>query len=189
MFEGMRRLHPRGPASQGIVVDSDGAMLGPDCVLVRRTPEGYHALAQSEAGVLQDLLLGPDAEHDWLFHQSRRIAQALADDHLIIAQILGLQMPIGELDVSRLKRLAALAPVLKANFNPDQPRVPAGSGRESGEWNDEGGGSALVPAAARRTQARGGDPDEFFDTVYSQISCSGAKARHRRDLAARLGGA
>jgi hypothetical protein len=24
--------------------------------------------------------------------------------------------------------------LLKANFNPDQPRIPAGSGRDSGRW-------------------------------------------------------
>jgi len=34
----MRRLHPRGRESRGVAVDADGAMLGPDCVLVRRTP-------------------------------------------------------------------------------------------------------------------------------------------------------
>jgi hypothetical protein len=31
----------------------------------------------------------------------------------------------------------------KANFNPNQPRVPAGSGRESGRWTDAGGSSAF----------------------------------------------
>jgi hypothetical protein len=45
--------------------------------------------------------------------------------------------------------------LLKANFNPDQPRVPAGSGRESGEWTD--GEANFTPFAFRpRRRHRGG---------------------------------
>jgi hypothetical protein len=57
----------------------------------------------------------------------------------------------------------------KAGFNPDQPRVPAGNGRESGRWGD---GSGAVPVAARNPPAgseyRSGKPDEFFDILYPQ---------------------
>ncbi len=38
VYQQMRRLDARGPASRGVVVDADGAMLGPDCVLVNRAP-------------------------------------------------------------------------------------------------------------------------------------------------------
>ncbi|HZK88584.1 MAG TPA: hypothetical protein VFC56_00400 [Stellaceae bacterium] len=69
--------------------------------------------------------------------------------------------------------------MLKAGFNPAEPRVSAGSGRESGEWTsggDTGGGDAeLVPVAA--AEYRTGDPDKFFDTLYQQV----------HDLAQRLG--
>jgi len=44
MPEIMRRLHPRGAACRGICVDADGAMLGPECVLVERTATGFSAL-------------------------------------------------------------------------------------------------------------------------------------------------
>ncbi len=41
--------------------------------------------------------------------------------------------------------------LLKANFNPDQPRVPAGSGRESGEWS---GGASIDTAGIKEFIAR-----------------------------------
>jgi len=168
MFESMRRLHPRGPASRGIVVDADGAVLGADCVLVRRIANGWRCVSRDEAAVLQKFLLGDDGEPDWLFRQCQRIAKALDNDEIARAQILGLRIPVGELDDDRSKRLALAAPLLKANFNPDEPRIPAGNGPESGEWTDEGE-DQIVPAAARPTEPRRGNPDEFFDTVYSQF--------------------
>jgi hypothetical protein len=63
-------------------------------------------------------------------------------------------------------------------FNVAEPRIPAGNGIESGNWTDDGA-SGVVPAAARQIPAeyRTGDPDKFFDTVYSQF----------HDLAQRLG--
>ncbi len=42
----------------------------------------------------------------------------------------------------------------KANFNPAQPRVPAGSGRESGEWTD--GEANFTPVAFRSRRGRHG---------------------------------
>jgi len=36
-------------------------------------------------------------------------------------------------------KLRALRYAVKANFDPNQPRVPAGHGRESGRWTDAGG--------------------------------------------------
>jgi hypothetical protein len=38
MLEHMQRLYPRGAANRGICVDVEGAMLGPNCVLVGRAP-------------------------------------------------------------------------------------------------------------------------------------------------------
>ncbi|MGH6836363.1 MAG: hypothetical protein ACREC9_12645 [Methylocella sp.] len=45
----------------------------------------------------------------------------------------------------------------KAHFNPDQPRAPAGSGRESGEWTDGEGNFTPVTFRSRRGRhGRGG---------------------------------
>ncbi|MGH6852870.1 MAG: hypothetical protein ACREDJ_06700, partial [Methylocella sp.] len=43
---------------------------------------------------------------------------------------------------------------MKANFNPAQPRWPAGSGRESGEWS--GGDATITPVAFRPGRGRHG---------------------------------
>jgi hypothetical protein len=146
MFEEMRRLYLRGGESRGIVVDAEGAMAGPDCVLVRRGIRGYRSLAAGEAAVLQDFLLAEEREPDWLFCQCRNIADALAKGEIAIAQILGLRIPLREVDGERLERLAAAASLIKANFNPDEPRIPAGEPRH-GEWTT-GGGAGGEPGAA-----------------------------------------
>jgi hypothetical protein len=170
MLERMQRLHSPGPASRGIAVDGEGAMLGPDCVLVRLTADGYRWLDRAAAGVVQDLLF-PGEPPDWLFGQCRRIAKALDLSDIALAQILGLHLAVGELDEHRLKRLALAAPLLKANFNPDEPRIPAGEPGD-GEWTD-GEDDEAVPAAARHESRPGeyrtGDPDQFFDTVYDKF--------------------
>jgi hypothetical protein len=45
--------------------------------------------------------------------------------------------------------MRALAEAIRAkyNFDPNQPRVPAGSGRESGRWTDGGGGAGRLAQA------------------------------------------
>ena len=129
----LRRLHERGSASRGVTVDRDGAMLGPDCVLVRRTAAGFRFVSPDEAAAIQAAILGPEREPGWFFDQTRRIADALAKGELALAQIHGLRIPIADLDEASLRWLAGAAPVIKANFNLDQPRVPKGE-PGAGQW-------------------------------------------------------
>lgn len=138
MIEAMRRLHPRGPDSRGVAVDADGAMLGPDCVLVRRTPTGFRTVAPGEAAAVQAAILEPDTEPGWLFDQAGRIADALANGEIALAQIYGLRIPVAELDDAALRRVAEASTLFRANFNPAQPRVPAGN-PDGGQWTDAGG--------------------------------------------------
>jgi hypothetical protein len=149
VHEKIRRLDARGPASRGVVVDAEGAMLGPDCILVRRSPVGYRCVRPEEAAAIQKALLGTQGEDpDRLFVLSRGIAKALNEGGLALAQIYGLRIPVAGLDSGQLRELAAVAPTIKANFNSDQPRVPAG-GPGGGEWTDDGGGgNDTVPLAA-----------------------------------------
>jgi ISXO2-like transposase domain len=109
MLENMRRLHPRGAASRGICVDANGAMLGPDCVLVQRTSRGYRSIERGAATTLQKAIIGADRESDWLFRQAGRIADALDKGEIALAQIYGLHIPIYELDNQQLAKLAAAA--------------------------------------------------------------------------------
>jgi hypothetical protein len=140
MLDNMRRLHPRGAASRGICVDADGAMLGPDCVLVQRTSHGYRRTERSAAAVLQKVVLRVDQEGDWLFRQAGRIADALDKGEVALAQIYGLRISINELDPQQLAKLSATARLTKTGYNPDEPRLPKGD-RHGGEWTTGGGGS------------------------------------------------
>jgi hypothetical protein len=168
MFETMRRLHSRGPAGRGIVVDREGAMVGPDCILVRHTARGYRCLARDAAAQLQDFLLGDGSEPDWLFRQCRRIAEALDKDEIALAQILGLRIPIGDLEAGRLKRLALAAPVLKAGFDPDEPRLPGGQ-PGGGEWTSAGGASGDDASGS-------GDKDDTTPSVVGMTVAGEAAA-------------
>jgi hypothetical protein len=145
MFENMHRLHPRGAANRGICVDADGAMLGPACVLVRRTARGFRGIERGDAAMLQKCVLDPDREEDWLYRQSQRIAEALGRGEIALAQIYGLRIPVGEFDDRKLERLAKIS-LGKAGYDPDEPRIPKGE-PHAGEWTGEGGS----------TGAQGGD--------------------------------
>jgi len=106
-FENMRRLDVRGLASRGVAVDTEGATLGPDCMLVRRTAAGYRCLRREEAAMLQKVLFsGEEDAPDRLFTLSHGIARALGRGELALAQIYGLRIPIAELDSGQLRQLA-----------------------------------------------------------------------------------
>jgi hypothetical protein len=153
MYEVMRRLHSRDTASTGITVDPDGAMLGLDCIFVRRTADGYRCVSHGEAGALQEFLFGDDMEPGWFFEQCRHITKALDNQEIALAQIFGLRIPLDGLDRERLRRLALASPFIKANFNPDEPRIPAGH-PGGGEWST--GDAVEAPAPAPSTGENGG---------------------------------
>ena len=153
VLQGMRRLHPRGAGARGIVVDAEGVMLGPDCVLVRRSGNRYRCIDRDEAAALQALVLDPCDDPDWLFQQSCSIAKALTDREVALAQIFGLRIPVGNLDNRRLTGLAAAARLVKANFNPDEPRD------DHGRWTDADGGGLDADTRERGQLRR--RPGEF----------------------------
>jgi hypothetical protein len=90
--------------------------------------------------VLQKCALGPDHDEDWLFRQSQRIADALSDGEVALAQIYGLRIPVREIDDQLLQRLAKMS-LGKAGYDPNEPRIPKGE-PHAGEWTGEGGNSA-----------------------------------------------
>lgn len=129
----MRRLHARGSASKGLVVDEAGAALGPKCILVRRTLSGFQCATPGEAAAVQNFVFGKTKPPDWLFEQCCRIAQALKDDQVALAQIYGVHSAPPDLDDDELAKLAKAAPFIKANFNPDEPRD------SHGRWTGDSG--------------------------------------------------
>jgi hypothetical protein len=91
------------------------------------------------AWIVQGLVLRDHQDPDWLFRQCDRIARALDDGQIALAQIYGLHIPLDELDDRRLAQLGRIAAFAKAGFNPDEPRVPKGD-PHGGEWTNGGGG-------------------------------------------------
>lgn len=139
-FGAMRRLHERGPSSRGVAVDMNGATLGPNCVLVRLTAEGYRCVSRDEAATIQALVIDREDDPDWLFRQCHRIATALTEQNVALAQIYGMGIPIIELESEQLLKLANIPPFVKANFNPDQPRDA------HGRWTEQGGIVSEMPS-------------------------------------------
>jgi hypothetical protein len=80
--------------------------------------------------------------------RAKGFAAALDRGEIALAQIYGLRIPVRDLDGRQLKQLGALAPLAKANFNPDEPRIPAGE-PGGGEWTT-GGEAEAAPASELR---------------------------------------
>src|ERR1700730_3694215 len=134
LFATMRRLHERGPRSRGLTVDAEGVALGPTCVLVRRPPAGYR---RADVGQIVDLtrsVFGHDARLDRIPIVLTRIIEALSEGDLVRAQLLGLEIPINELDDRQLARLGFADDLMK-DFDPGQPRD------EQGRWTSNSSGA------------------------------------------------
>ncbi|MGH6839598.1 MAG: hypothetical protein ACREDT_12535, partial [Methylocella sp.] len=162
------RLHPR------LEIGAEGLVLGAGTLLAKSTSDAYGRphLAVDEPRVMALLATAYGksvAPH--VVARLRRAAElwdedekALAHIHLAHANL----PPCGEDEALRLflaeecfsegitpaelmkaqGYVSALLALIK--YNPDQPRVPAGSGRESGEWTsgDGGAGGSAAPATA-----------------------------------------
>ena len=110
----------------------------------RRWNEGEPSLAAIHlalSGV--DRLRRPEADACRLFLADRLLQAGLPTDTLLKALDLG-PPATGAL----------------SKYNPNQPRVPAGSGRTSGEWSSTGAGTPVNPSASahRPAAARSGRP-------------------------------
>jgi hypothetical protein len=135
VFEAMLKLHQRGAASRGVCVDVDGAMLGPNTVLVERVGTVFRCASREAMHKIQNVVLSASGNPDWLFEQGQRIADALGRGEVALAQIYGLRIPVRQLDDRQLRQLSAIANLVKTGFNPDEPRIPAGE-PGGGEWTD-----------------------------------------------------
>ncbi len=179
----MRRLHERGCQSRGLTVDIEGAALGPDCILVRRTPSGYRCADLGEIRKTLGTAYGDDQDAAAVFAGARRIAEALARGEVAFAQIVGLHLPLPELDADALQRAAGAAPLIKANFNPAQLRVPAAS-LGAGQWADNGGSSGLRAHLIEAGYALGPEMWRVLRDLYRLFMSSGGDAAALRDYLA-----
>jgi hypothetical protein len=115
-------------------------MLGPDCVLVERTNDGYRRINAAALGKLVKTAVGDDHHLQRFSLVLDRITAALAAGDLVKAQLLALEIPIGALDERQLKRPRSASNLIKAGFDPDQSRD------EGGRWTAEGGGGSAAEA-------------------------------------------
>ena len=124
------RLAPRGQA--GLSCDRAGVALGPIALMAARQGR-YRLRPVIELAEVFALAYGPKPLeiftrwHAELCH----IAKALDQGQDALAAIAAVQMGFPAIAPERMAKLA-LSPLAKV-FNPDEPRMPAGSGRESGE--------------------------------------------------------
>lgn len=70
----------------------------------------------------------------------------LDEGHLSLAQIYGLFIRTDPLDDDQIRQLAALAPIVKANFNPDEPRDSHGRWPDLGDVGSEGPVGSISPS-------------------------------------------
>ena len=139
-------------------------MLGPVCVLVRRTSRGFRGIERDHAEALQKCALVEGRDRDLLFCQSQRIAEALNKGEIALAQIYGLHIPVADLDDQQLTRISRIG--FARGYNPDEPRLPKGD-PHGGEWTtgeasdtatgDSTDGSANGGGDASDTSQGGGD--------------------------------
>ncbi len=115
-------------------------MLGAVCVLVKRTARGFCAVSRVEAAAIQRAAYASPRRPDWLFDQCCRISEALNDNQIALAQIYGVHAAPDDLDDHQVAKLADAEVFFKANFNPDEPRVPAGN-PDGGQWTTDGSNS------------------------------------------------
>ena len=163
----------------GMSLEREGVLLGADTVLAKRLHDG--SLDSDDARILTLLSVAygnpVDPSVVGAVHRASKHARAgdecMAAMHLALATLPRLADPSsaarrlfiadGLMDegVSPRDIWTALdfdpAPLdaLEKEFNPNQPRVPAGSGRTSGEWTSDGAGSE-VAETAEGTASRGG---------------------------------
>src|SRR5260370_18735821 len=138
----MRQLYERGPHCQGLAVDAEGVMLGPDCVLAHRLPGGGYRSASPEAiAALARTVFDDDARLRRVPIVLSGIVAALDRGDLVKAQLLVLEIPIARRDEPRLQRLGRASDLLKDGFDPNQLRD------ERGRWAREGGAAARMKPA------------------------------------------
>jgi hypothetical protein len=169
-WEASRKSVPIDPVMR---FSSEGLVLGAGTILAKSRAPGRNVSIDPQEPRLQALLAAAHLSRPAgtaLSHLCKAAERwnegndALASIHLSLSNVERLKWPIAD-----ARRLFLADGLLKAGFSasvmistieagdpsfemhkydPDQPRVPAGSGRTSGEWTSTGDGSSGPPSAA-----------------------------------------
>ena len=155
----MFKLAERRAATGGVYCGEDGVWLGPAELVARRAVGGYRVrpAAEIEALLAAGYPVPPDATG--CVAGLRRVASYLSEGNLPLAMIAAVQLRLGEIAEERIERLTRADTLLKAGFNPDEPRDAHGRWSESisydfilddprNEGNAGGSGGILSPSCA-----------------------------------------
>lgn len=146
----MYKLADRRAAVGGIYCGAHGVWLGP-AQLIRRNGDGrYQVRAAAEIEALLAAAYAAPPEAGGCIAGLQRIAKHLGDSNVALAMIAAVQLRFGEIAEERIERLARADTLLKANFNPDEPRD------DHGRWTDA---TEVAPDHAEREGSSGGDLD------------------------------
>jgi len=116
-----------GPGNRRIYCNHDGVFIGPDCALIRAEADcagrkRYTLRPRSEIAHLLDAGYGFHFALDGLMRSLEMIAKALDDGDAALAQIGTLQLRLPDLSEGAVNRMAAADRLLKAGYNPAEPR-------------------------------------------------------------------
>jgi hypothetical protein len=139
--------HDRDRKWPSLVIDTTGQQVAPNRIWVRRSPVGYVCVALGESAKLAQLALENTGGNDPLATACRRLDRALAREGRVKAERLGLNIPFDAIEEAPLRRLAIASALLKAGFDPSEPRD------DHGDWTIGGGGAAGAAARTARSLA------------------------------------
>jgi|SRR5579864_1046198 len=139
-----------GPDNRGVYCTKEGVFIGNGCQLVLAQKgclcggERYRVRPAAEIKALLDAAQGGEADLDYVMAQLKKIASYLGRGELNLAQIATLYLGLPDLrDALAIARLHRADDLLKAGFNPDEPRD------SNGRWTADGANSPVaLPAAA-----------------------------------------
>jgi hypothetical protein len=118
--------------------DENGPSLGP-VRLLRRTMFGFEPRPQAELDFVFAKTFGAPIDWRGRMPDLLEIARALDEKNLALAMIMTLHLRLPNLNEAQTRRAKNTDALLKAGFNPDEPRD------ELGRWTS-GGGPQIIPA-------------------------------------------
>ena len=130
------------PYNRRIYCNDEGVFIGPGCALIQAEIDyagrkSYQLRPRSEIAQLLDAGYGFHLDLDGLIRSLDAVAKALDDGDATLAQIATLQLGLPELaDDEAARRMASADRLVKANFNPNEPRD------SYGRWTTAGSASA-----------------------------------------------
>ncbi|MGH7063608.1 MAG: hypothetical protein ACREET_05980 [Stellaceae bacterium] len=128
----------RRAASEGIYCGEDGVWLGPAALIERSGAGGCRVRSGDQIETLLRAAYGDPPDAAGCVTGLHRVAAHLCEGNLPLAMIAAVRLRLGAIAEDRIKRLARTDDLLKANFNPDEPRD------DRGRWTDDVEGDFIL---------------------------------------------